>query len=141
MTGQKNKQHQKPLNLNGEKLPAARANEQEGFYSRVLDAAEAIDFKEVSKIEGLDQEISLIRVKIKKLLEKDTDELKLIMQAANTLSKMVKIRYSMTKGQKHGLDEAIKNVINHINVPKGREMIAENLKLPPTSGPEVPLTP
>lgn len=90
-----------------------------GFYSKVLDEAEQLDFEFATGVEGLDDEIALLRVKIKSLLEKDPENIKLLMQATNTLVRMVKTKYNITKEQKQGLKEAIGNVLKDIAVPLG----------------------
>ncbi len=90
-----------------------------GFYSRVLDEAEQLDFELASGVEGIDDEIALLRVKIKSILENDPDNIKLIMQATNTLSRLVRTRYKITKEQKKGLKEAIGNVLRDIALPLG----------------------
>jgi uncharacterized protein YjcR len=90
-----------------------------GFYSRVLDEAELLDLEMATGIEGIDDEIALLRVKIKSILEKDPENIKLIMQATNTLAGLVKTSYNMTKEQRKGLKEAIGNVLKDIAVPLG----------------------
>jgi hypothetical protein len=98
-----------------------------GFYAKVLKEAEAIDFETAEGTEGLDDEIALLRVKIKELVSRDPDNIELIMQAANMLARMVKIKYSMSKEQKKGLGEAIKKVITDIGVPLGVAIINKKL--------------
>ena len=90
-----------------------------GFYSKVLDEAERLDFELATGVEGIDDEIALLRVKIKSLLEHDPENIKLIMQAANTLARLVKTRYNITKEQKKGLKEAISNVLRDVALPLG----------------------
>ncbi len=90
-----------------------------GFYSKVLDEAEKLDLELASGIEGIDDEIALLRVKIKSILEKDPENIKLIMEATNTLARLVKTRYNITKEQKKGLKEAIGNVLKDIALPLG----------------------
>ncbi len=90
-----------------------------GFYSKVLDEAERLDFELATGVEGIDDEIALLRVKIKSLLEHDPENIKLIMQAANTLARLVKTRYNITKEQKKGLKEAIGNVLRDVALPLG----------------------
>jgi len=90
-----------------------------GFYSRVLDEAERLDFELASGVEGIDDEIALLRVKIKSLLENDPENIKLIMQATNTLAGLVKTRYNISKEQRKGLKEAIGNVLKDIALPLG----------------------
>ena len=90
-----------------------------GFYSKVLNEAEQLDFELASGVEGIDDEIALLRVKIKSLIAHDPENIKLIMQATNTLAGLVKTRYNITKEQKKGLKEAIGNVLWDIALPLG----------------------
>ncbi|MFQ6122582.1 MAG: hypothetical protein ACE5LA_05950 [Dehalococcoidales bacterium] len=90
-----------------------------GFYSKVLDEAEQLDFELAAGVNGIDDEIALLRVKIKSILEKDPENIKLIMQATNTLVRLVKINYKMTKEQRKGLKEAIGNVLRDVALPLG----------------------
>ena len=90
-----------------------------GFYAKVLDEAERLDFELASGVEGIDDEIALLRVKIKSILSSDPENIKLIMQATNTLAKLIKTRYNIPKEQKKGLKEAIGNVLRDIAVPLG----------------------
>lgn len=90
-----------------------------GFYSKVLDDAEQLDFELATGVEGIDDEIALLRVKIKSILEHDPENIRLIMQATNTLAGLVKTRYNIAKEQKKGLKEAIGNVLKDVALPLG----------------------
>jgi len=90
-----------------------------GFYARVMDEAEQIDFEIASGVEGIDDEIALLRVKIKSILSHDPENIKLIMQVTNALARLVRTRYNITRDQKKGLKEAIANVIRDIALPLG----------------------
>ena len=85
-----------------------------GFYSRVLDENEQLDFKRATTVEGIDEEIALLRVKIKSLVERDPENIKLIMQAINTLARLVRVKYNIAKEDKQGLKEAIANVLSDV---------------------------
>jgi len=90
-----------------------------GFYSKVLDEAEQIDFELASGVEGIDDEIALLRVKIKSLLEHDPENIKLVMQATNALARLMRTKYRITKEQRKGLKEAIGNVLRDVALPLG----------------------
>jgi hypothetical protein len=90
-----------------------------GFYSKVLNEAEQLDFELATGVEGIDDEIALLRVKIKALIAHDPNNIKLIIQATNTLAGLVKTSYNMTKEQRKGLKEAIGNVLRDIALPLG----------------------
>jgi hypothetical protein len=97
----------------------ASPKQKPSFYSKVLDEAEQLDFELASGVNGISDEITLLRVKIKSILEKDPENIRLIMQVANTLAKLVKTRYNISKEQKKGLKEAIGNVLRDIALPLG----------------------
>ena len=67
-----------------------------GFYSKVLDEAEQLDFELATGVEGIDDEIALLRVKIKSILKNDPENINLIMQATNALARLVKTRYNIS---------------------------------------------
>ena len=90
-----------------------------GFYSKVLDEAEQLDFELASGVEGIDDEIALLRVKIKSILENDPENIKLIMQATNALARLVRTKYNISKKDKKGLKEAIGNVLRDVALPLG----------------------
>jgi hypothetical protein len=106
----------------------APKGKKQGFYSKVLDEAEQLDFELASGVEGFDDEIALLRVKIKSLLESDPENIKLLMQATNTLTRLVKAKYHITKEQKQGLKEAIGNVLRDIAIPLGIKVIGSIAK-------------
>jgi len=104
------------------KRGAPRGNQnarKHGFYSKVLDEAERLDYELATSVEGIDDEIALLRVKIKSLLVHDPENIKLIMQATNTLARLVRTRYNISKEDKKGLKEAIANVLRDVALPLG----------------------
>jgi hypothetical protein len=106
----------------GKKRGAPRGNQnarKHGFYSRVLDEAERLDFEQATDVEGLDDEIALLRVKIKSLLAHDPENIRLIMQAANTLVRLVRTKYNISQDDKKGLKAAIVNVLRDVALPLG----------------------
>jgi len=90
-----------------------------GFYSKVLDEAEQLELKAAREIEGIDDEIALLRVKIHSLLEKDPDNIKLIMDATNTLARLLRTKYNLDKVQGKGIKDAIASVIKELAIPLG----------------------
>jgi uncharacterized protein YjcR len=90
-----------------------------GFYSRVLDEAEQLDFEQATSVEGIDDEIALLRVRIKSVLRHDPNNIKLIMQATNALARLISTRYNISREDKKGLKEAIGNVLRDVALPLG----------------------
>jgi len=98
---------------------AKRNSAKRGFYSRALDEAELLDFELAHGVEGIDDEIALLRVKIKSLLENDPENVKLIMEATKALARLVTTRYRISADQKKALSTAIGNVLRGLAIPLG----------------------
>ena len=98
---------------------AARKAAKRGFYTRALDEAEQMDFAAARDVEGIDDEIALLRVKIKSLLANDPENVKLITEATNTLARLVMTRYRISSDQKKALTQAIGNVLQGLAIPLG----------------------
>jgi len=91
----------------------------QGFYSKVLDEAEKLDFELASGVDGIDNEIALLRVKIKSILGDDPKNIKLLIDMTNALERLIRTRYKITREQRKGLKEAIGNVLRDIALPLG----------------------
>jgi hypothetical protein len=90
-----------------------------GFYSRALDEAERLQLEEASQVEGIDEEIALLRVKLRELVEKEPDRIDLHLEAASTIAKLVRTRYQISREQKNSLKEAIARVMTEVAAPLG----------------------
>jgi len=90
-----------------------------GFYSRALTEAEKVELDEATYVEGLDQEIALLRVKLRELAENHPDRIDLHLEAANTIARLVRTRYQITGEQKRSLKDAIAKVLTEVAVPLG----------------------
>jgi len=90
-----------------------------GYYSKVLDEAQQLDFELASGVNGIDDEIALLRVKIKAILDKDPENFPLLTQAVKVLTRMVQTHYNMSKGDKKGFKEAVEKLWQNVAVPAG----------------------
>ena len=89
------------------------------FYSRVFSEAEQIDFELASGVNGIDDEIALLRVEIKSILKNEPQNVKLIVNATNALERLIRTKYKISKEQRKGLKEAIGNVLRDVALPLG----------------------
>lgn len=74
-------------------------------------------------IEGLDEEIAMLRVKLRKLIENSPGQIDLCLRATNTIARLVGIRYNITRAQKKSLKEAVSRVLTEIAIPLGVKIL------------------
>ena len=94
-----------------------------GFYSEILNDAEKALLEDAASLEGLDEEIAILRVKLREIIVKHPENLQLAFEAANTLTRLIRTRYNITREQKKSLKEAITKVITEIAVPLGVKIL------------------
>ena len=122
----------------GRKTGTSRGSQsarKQGFYSRVLDEAERLDFELASGVEGIDDEIALLRVELKKAIAGgDSKNLRILVEATNALERLIRTRYRITKEQRKGLKEAIGNVLRDIGIPLDLEGVYKWIVFLPNKG-------
>jgi hypothetical protein len=89
------------------------------FYAKALDEAERMELEEAASIEGLNNEIAILRLKLRQLLEQYPERVDLQMRAANTLARLIRTRYNITAEEKKNLREAITTVLKDVALPLG----------------------
>jgi hypothetical protein len=109
---------EKPGRKSGSKR--AQNKQDANFYARALDMAERLDFDLAAGVNGIDDEIALLRVEIKKAMAGgDARNLRVLVDATNALERLIRTRYQITREQRKGLKEAISNVLKDIALPLG----------------------
>lgn len=96
------------------KKPARR-----GFYLPALDDVAALQLEEARGVEGLDEEIAVLRLKLRELLQEQPGEVALHLRTASVLANLVRVRYAVSKEGKKGLKEAITRVLSELAIPLG----------------------
>ncbi len=90
------------------------------LYHSALDEAERLDFQRAVDLEGLDDEIAILRLQIKALLQEEgSPDLDQLVKVTNALARLVSTRYNISKHDKKGIKDAIGNVLRDIAVPLG----------------------
>lgn len=98
-----------------DKKAAARSKKSKrGFYKQALSEAEQILIPEAREIEGLDEEIALLRVKLSTALAEHPDNMPLMMRGVELLVKAVAAKYRLSKKSQDNLAEAIDGVLKEI---------------------------
>jgi hypothetical protein len=86
----------------------------ESFYHRALDAAEQIEMVEAAEVEGLDQEIALLRTRLRKVVDEKRDDFPLMLRGVDLLVKAVSARYRLSKEAEADLAASIANVVRGV---------------------------
>jgi hypothetical protein len=93
------------------------------FYGQALSEAERLELEEAGGVEGIDEEIAILRVKLRELIVAAPEKFDLHLKLATTIARLVSTRYSITKEQKKSLKEAVTRVLTEIAVPLGIKAI------------------
>jgi len=78
-----------------------------------------MELEEAATIEGLNNEIAILRLKLRQLLEQYPERVDLQMRAANTLARLIRTRYNITAEEKKNLRKAITTVLKDVALPLG----------------------
>ena len=84
------------------------------FYRSALDEAEQLALDEAKKLDGLDEEIDLLRVKLWSAVKKRPDDLPLMLRGIALLVKAVSARYRLSKQAEDDLADSLAGVIRGV---------------------------
>lgn len=86
---------------------AARTSKAESFYERILDEAERSSLAHALEVEGVDQELAMLRLRLRALLEQESFDFSLMLRAVESVRRLVATRYRLTPEQSQAFsDEA-----------------------------------
>lgn len=84
------------------------------FYAPVLQEAEQVALEHAQEVEGLDQEIALLRVKLLNAVKKDPDNLPTFLKAMELLVRAVSTRYRISRKAEADLYQSVVGVLEGI---------------------------
>jgi hypothetical protein len=94
---------------------AARTGRQRhlrGFYREALSEAER--WERARQMEGLDEEVALLRVRLKEALEERPQDMQLVAKGVDLLVKAVAARYRLSPKAQRDLSDSIAGVVRGI---------------------------
>lgn len=74
--------------------PGNQNAKRHGFYSKALDEVRRREFRQAARVKGLDEEIALLRLRIRALAEKDPENLDLIGKDVRTLAVLLRTKHA-----------------------------------------------
>jgi hypothetical protein len=105
--------------VSGSGSRGAKDETEAGFYARVLAAADRGCLDEAARVDGIDDEIALLRVRLRELSLQAPERIDLQIDLATTIARLVKTRYQISAEQKKSLKAAIARVLEEVAVPLG----------------------
>ena len=91
------------------------------FYARALSRAQRLRLAKARKVEGVDQEIALLRMKLQELVAKHPDKLELLFKGVNLLLRAVSARYRLSPRAEEDLARSIAGVLQGVGSALGLE--------------------
>jgi hypothetical protein len=90
-----------------------------GFYSHVLNRAQKNRLEQARDVDGIDEEIAIMRVKLLSLMDDFPDRVDLQMSAASTIARLLRTKHIISGGRKHSIEDAIRKVNTELAIPLG----------------------
>ena len=99
------------------KKPSAEGKHE--FYEGVFFDDERLLLEKAWQVEGIDDEIALLRVRLRELVEQSPERIDAQMKLTATIASLVKTRYQISSEQKKSLKAAVTRVLEEVAVPLG----------------------
>ena len=84
------------------------------FYRQALDQADRLDLARAQEMEGLDDEIALMRVRLKRAVEEDPKDVQLLVKGLDMLTRAVGARYRLSPKSRKDLADNLAAVLNSL---------------------------
>ena len=91
-----------------------RKRPHDGFYDRVLSEAERVLLPQAGEVQGLEQEIALLRVKLATAVQEHPENLPLMLRGVELLVRAVSAEYRLSRKSQDNLAAAIDGVLKEI---------------------------
>jgi len=84
------------------------------FYHQALDRADRLDLERAQEIEGLDDEIALLRVRLKRAVEENPQDVQLLVKGLDILVRAVGARYRLSPKSRKDLADNLAAALNSL---------------------------
>jgi len=84
------------------------------FYGQALDQAERLDLERAQEIEGLDDEIALMRVRLKRAVQEHPQDVQLLVKGLDILMRAVGARYRLSPKSRRDLVDNLAATLNSL---------------------------
>jgi len=94
------------------------------FYTRALSAADRAAVEDALEVEGLDEEIAVLRVQIRRLLEEDKPDAAVLQNGMRLLVQALVAQQRLSGRQAEGLSEAAARLVEEFGAVLGVGSVA-----------------
>jgi hypothetical protein len=95
-----------------------------GFYSRALSEADGLLMDQARRMDGLDEEVALLRVKLREALAQRPEDYSLLLKVSGMLVRAVSTRYRLSGKAEEDLYQSVLGVLRGVGgalFPEGWE--------------------
>lgn len=85
-----------------------------GFYVQALSEAERLALADAMEVEGIDQEIALLRLRLRTALAKQPADLSLMFKGIALLARVIATRYGLGKTGRDEMEQALLEAFTHL---------------------------
>ena len=85
---------------------APRRPAKRGFYKRALSQAEQASLGDALQVEGFDEEIAALRLRLRSVIKEYPADLALMLRGMDVLRRLVASKYGLSRGDQKALDSA-----------------------------------
>ena len=92
------------------------------FYEEALSQAERVRLSQAKQIQGLDEEIALLRVRLNRLAEEQPENLELLIKGIGMLVRAVSTKYRLSNKSEEDLYQSLLGVLRGVGsvlLPEG----------------------
>lgn len=86
----------------------------EDFYNEALSQAEKVRLSRAKQIQGLDEEIALLRVRLNRLAEEQPENLDLLIRGIGMLVRAVSAKYKLSHKSEEDLYQSLLGVLKGV---------------------------
>ena len=84
------------------------------FYTSALTRAEKMELPSAMSLEGMDGEIALLRIRLRRLAGEKPDEFALLLRGIGMLARTLSIRYKLSSGSTENLEKEMLSTVEEL---------------------------
>lgn len=82
-----------------------------GFYVRALSAAERAGLEEALQVDGIDEEIALLRLRLQQAVADEPKDFELMFRGTALIARLVQTRFGLSKGETSNIEAAVERAV------------------------------